>query len=73
MSKNSEKIQKDLEWVTENLPIGRKVFVKNTKTKGKVMTEPRVLTNRETKESKVCLWVTGHNEWFAVRDLAKLA
>lgn len=73
MSTNSEKIQKDLEWVAENLPIGRKVFVKSTKTNGKVMTEPRVITNRETKESKVCLWITGHNEWFPVRDLAKAA
>lgn len=69
----SEKITKDLEWAMENLPIGRKIMVRATKAMAKVMTEPKVLTNQATNETRVCVWITNHNGWFPIRELSKAA
>jgi flagellar hook assembly protein FlgD len=65
--------EKDLEWAKENMPIGRKVMVRNTKVMAKVMTEPKVLTNQATQETRVCVWITNHNGWFPIRELSKAA
>jgi flagellar hook assembly protein FlgD len=65
--------EKDLEWAKENMPIGRKVMVRDTKVMAKVMTEPRVLTSQVTQETRVCVWITNHNGWFPIRELSKAA
>ncbi|MEY3920478.1 MAG: hypothetical protein RL634_239 [Bacteroidota bacterium] len=67
----SEKTQKDMEWALENLPVGRKVMVKETKTIAKIMSEPKIMTNKTTGETRVCVWITNHNEWFPIRELSK--
>jgi hypothetical protein len=69
----SEKNQKDMEWALENFPVGRKVMIKESKTTGKIMTEPKTLTNKETGETRVCVWVTGHTQWYPIREVMKLA